>query len=390
MVQQRAVQWLLLKQNKPSLSAALLWAGCHLIHDEVETKLYAENIFAVSLMGDRDLQTLERMSDTALRELRTLIISLLPCRYRSQDDFFRHGVGYSYWERYGDLPSFWDNVDHQLCLSTVHTDTSILVQWKRICARLAANSRPHQLSLFLVADVADVEAAKGILDPLSGMPPLRDVVINLGRRHKRIKDFDSRPFIRIAAKGLLGENENTEKPPFRFMSLPLELQIQILQQTPLLAGENVHFRRKKAFRTSDFDRTCSYKRLKAKNGEDRLSQPMASANSFCPRLYPDAFTQHCECDSFQPDTYFKVSKEFSYTARHAFYSSNKLCFHPVIHRENAYRLTLLHHLRRVPLESLRSLRRGPASSSLLVLRTNYCQISPIGTRGLSPSSVSLN
>ncbi|CAG9996464.1 unnamed protein product [Clonostachys byssicola] len=341
--------------KKPPFPAALLWAGSHLIHDEVETKLYAENILAVSMLGERGLQPLEMMSDTALRELRTLIISFLPCRYRSQDDFFKYHTGWFDGEREDNLPSFWKHVTHRLCFGFVHIDTSILAQWKRICARLAANSRPHQLSLSLIASVGDVETAKSILEPLSGMPPLRDVAINLGDHLKDMKDFDSRSFIRNAAKGLLGES--IEKPPFRFMSLPLELQIQILQHTPLLAGENVHFRRSKAFRLGDSKKTCSNYRLKARDGKDRFSQPMASSTSFCVRLYPDAFTQHCECDSFRLDKYFKVSKEFSYIARHVFYSSNKLCFHPAFLRDNELRHALPRFMRRVPLESLWSLRR---------------------------------
>ncbi|CAH0028957.1 unnamed protein product, partial [Clonostachys rhizophaga] len=358
--------------SNPSFSAPLLWAGSHLIHDEVESKLYAENIFAVSLIGDRGLQSLEMMSDTALRELRTLIVSLLPCRYRSEAAFFREHIGSldhfgSLDQQKEDLASFWLGVDCKLSPHGPHprfsdislADKSILVQWKRICARLAANSPPHQLSLSLVADVDDVETAKAILDPLNGMPPLRDVAVNLGHRLKRIKGFDSRSFIRNAAKGLLGENENMEKLPFRFMSLPLELQIQILQQTHLLAGENVHFRRDWVFRSSDLDRICNNERLHPRDGEGRLSA-MAGAESFCRRRNPDAFTQHCECNSFRPDTYFKVSKEFSYIARHVFYSSNKLCFHsPPIRgmgREYGYHLTLPHFLRRIPLESLWSLR----------------------------------
>jgi hypothetical protein len=309
------------------------------------------------------------MSDTALRELRTLIVSLLPCRYRSEADFFREYLGDldhfgSLDQQKEDLASFWGRVDcklfpHHRPSNISLADTSILTQWKRICARLAANSRPHQLSLSLVADVDDVETAKAILDPLSGMPPLRDVAINLGHHLKGIKGFDSKSFTRNAAKGLLGKTENIEKSPFRFMSLPLDLQIQILQQTHLLAGENVHFRRGWVFRSSDLDRQCDNERLRPRDGEDRLSA-MAGVESFCRGRHPDAFTQHCECGSFRPDTYFKVSKDFSYIARHVFYSSNKLCFHPAPIRgwgsEYGYRLTLPHFLRRIPLESLWSLR----------------------------------
>lgn len=49
------------------------------IHKEVEFKLYSENAFAVSLMGTEGLRPLEALSDTALQELRVLIVSLLPC-----------------------------------------------------------------------------------------------------------------------------------------------------------------------------------------------------------------------------------------------------------------------------------------------------------------------
>ncbi|CAH0043333.1 unnamed protein product [Clonostachys solani] len=206
-----------------------------------------------------------------------------------------------------------------------------------------------------------METAKCILDPLSDMPPLRDVAINLGHFLTGIEDSDSRSFIRNAAKGLLGEN--IKKSPFRFMSLPLELQIQILQQTPLVADENVHFRPNQVYRPGNFRKTCSMKRLYPKYGEDRLSQPMASTASFCSWEYPNAFSQHCECDNFPPEAYFQVSKDFSYIARHVFYSSNRLCFPPVkrngryrIATDGGHHLTLPPFLRRIPLESLWSLR----------------------------------
>ncbi|VUC37960.1 unnamed protein product [Clonostachys rosea] len=366
-------------ENSVSSTGALLFAGSHLVHDEVETKIYAENTFAVSLVNDSGLQMLENLSDTALRELRTLIVSICPGRCRNRVD--RDAYHALFWLRWKSrLQAFWDSVDDRLdrdispLNSSYKTDQSILSQWKRICARLAANSRPHQLSLSLVADVADEETAKGILDPLRGMPPLRDVAINLD-----LEGFDSKSFIQYAARDLV--RPTVEESAFCFMNLPPELQFKILRHTSLVARGNIHIMQEKVSQPHDsVVDSCHMRRSRHRGGDDPVSQPMAGAACFCSREYPDAFSQLCKCTDCPPEDYFRVSKGFSHITRHVYYSRNKFHLHPTVNttdrhtiatsRGDGYRLTLPLFLRRIPVDSLRSLRHlciifPPCSSDYL-------------------------
>lgn len=169
--------------NQTPFPAALLWAGFHLNHDEVQAKSYSENVFAVSLAGNQGLRPLEILSDTALRELRVLYISIFPCKCLTPY-CQRPVTGHFHYrpERWG----FWDstqilvgNAPHSRPLCCISwTDKQTLSQWERICARLRANSRPHQLSLYLAANTADPQTAMRILDPLDdpldGLPILKN------------------------------------------------------------------------------------------------------------------------------------------------------------------------------------------------------------------------
>lgn len=337
---------------------ALLRAGSHLVLNEVQAKLYAQNTFAVSLLGPQGLHPLEILSDAALSELRVLIIALSPCRcltpYCSKIDVL--------WPRpRRDL--FWAALQTQTeyrqhsrplgCVS--RTDKSILSQWRRVCTRLAANTRPNQLKLYLVAEVADHQTLDAIVGPLRNMPVLREAAINLGHHLQVCGALNPKALARNIA--LAGMNR-LQIQPFRFLDLPFELQIQILECTDLVDSSIMEWDPSERFRSRAMWSNCRTKN-EASSGD---------WTPFCSLEQTAAFSPRCECRA-SPLEYFLVSKSFAVAARSVFYARNEFRLLPShqgktgmiagfdTHEDDGYyQLTLPSFLRRMPPQYVASLR----------------------------------
>lgn len=294
---------------------ALLRAGSRLIHDEVQAKLYAQNVFAVSLLGPNGLHPLEMLSHAALRELRVLIVSLRPCKCLTS---FCSRIDWGYGEC-GVWPrprgEYFSRALQSLSLrSTQHrrplgcvsrTDKLTLARWQRICARLASSIRPRQLKLYLVAETADEQTANAILDPLRRMPVVKEAAIHLGTHLESI-DFRS-----LARNTTLGLMKKLHYPPFRLMDLPLELQMNILKHTDLVAKLSMVWDPSERLRHQGSWRNCSGH---IENSLDRAI--------FCSLEHSGTFSPRCQC-RVSPLPYFLVSKAFAVIARSVFYASNE-------------------------------------------------------------------
>ncbi|CAH0057354.1 unnamed protein product [Clonostachys solani] len=370
--------------NLTPFPVALLWAGSRLIHHEVQAKMYSENTFAVSLVGSQGLRPLEMLSDAALRELRVLYISICPCKcltpycHRLDTDHDCYEFDYR-----PDRGEFWestqilvDDAPHSRPLGCISwTDKRTLSQWGKICARLRANSRPHQLSLYLAANVADPQTANRILDPLDGLPILKNLGINLGRHLKGFQKFEPKPLIRQLVQKL---TDTIPPKQFPFLDLPLELQIKIIQQTRMAHYRNnhVHWLASWPHWPRNTLQAC-YGREHVRsyytdpNGVVRLDEglddvePLASLTAFCSLENPAAFSNLCQCTSL--DALFLVSKAFSVAAHAVFFTENTFsleCSGSTLDlvatgQDHIYPLALpsfLHFLPHKYIPSLRSLR----------------------------------
>ncbi|KAF3771104.1 hypothetical protein M406DRAFT_326504 [Cryphonectria parasitica EP155] len=343
---------------------ALLRAGSHLVHDEVQAKLYAQNAFAVSLLGPQGLLPLEMLSNAALRELRVLIIALSPCRCLTH---YCCKMNWSYgecifWPRprrdffWAALRALTESRQHSKPLGCVsRTDKSILSQWRRVCARLAANARPYQLKLYLVAEVADDQTLNAIVGPLRSLPVLSEAAINLGHHLKGVGALDPKALARNTALSLTDRLQNQ---PFRFLDLPLELQMQIFQYTDLVDSSMIEWDPSERFRARAMRSNCRTK--------DEASS--GDWTPFCSLEQTAAFSPRCECRA-SPLEYFLVSKSFAVAARSVLYACNEFRLLPShygntgmiagfdAHEDDGYyQLTLPSFLRRMPPQHVASLR----------------------------------
>lgn len=298
-----------------SFPVGLLRVGSRLIQSEVQARLYAHNTFAVSLLGPDGLGPLESLGDAALRDLRVLVVSLRPCKCLTP---FCSKIDWGYGEC-GVWPRprsdyFWNALQHLSesthsralgCVS--RTDKITLARWQRTCARLASNTRPHQLTLYLTAEPADSQTAHAILDPLRKFPVLQDAAINLGTH---LGNIEARSLARELALGLTNK---LNYPPFRFLGLPPEIQEQILRHTMLVD---------KAFMAWDpRERLQGWASRRHCYGFSQRHS-FIDPGAFCSEENAGAFNSRGDC-SESPLPYFLVSKAFAEVARYVFYTRNE-------------------------------------------------------------------
>ncbi|PSR77927.1 hypothetical protein BD289DRAFT_456485 [Coniella lustricola] len=344
----------------------LLLSGSRIIHKEVEIKLYSQNTFAVHAMGLGGLDILEKLSDTALQEIRYLIVVFLPCDCLASA-CLRFPIGYAletliarptsrnWWLvheevlGYGgshNMPIRHDLMDHR----------RLLEQWSRICSRLAATVRPYQLKLYLYTYVDSRESFKAVLRPLRCLPPLRDVALRLSRdnRPSFSNGFDSRSSIYSIWCALLTHVRSQGQREFRFLSLPREIQTRILSYTELGDNASMEWGPATKYRSAEDEKCVGWH-------ETRIPK-----SSYCAR-YSSSFSTFCKCCSTSPVNYFLVSKEFGTAARYVFYTNHEFRVLPTTlaraialaapsQNNNGVRLTLFSFLANMPRQCIQHLR----------------------------------
>ncbi|KAK0721106.1 hypothetical protein B0H67DRAFT_609556 [Lasiosphaeris hirsuta] len=299
--------------------------------NEVRSIVFSENDIGVSQTRFGGLRTLADSGSRAWQDLRVLVIRMQPCgcltpyctvegwpgkdveEDHDEDEarFFRRG---------GDA----DPRHHRRLGSVNRHDRDTLHQWERICAGIAAHGRPDCLRLFIACDVEHVEMAKRIVKPLFSLPRLQDIAITFGSPTTDV--IALRQFAWQTVLDLLGKLHKTE--PFRFLDLPVELQLKILEDTALGSASSVRVQLDGArwFSPPLLGISCG---APSESGETQSEShdtakgagfPFAYENRslFC-SLEGATFSPACEC-SPMPLSWFRVSRRFGHVARAVFYS----------------------------------------------------------------------
>jgi hypothetical protein len=288
-----------------------LLASSRIVREEVEEKIYSSNIIAASLWLPRGLQPLERLSDASLRKLRSLVVFLCPCN--CLEPFCRKNSYQTDAERdYFSVHEYRPSKEHSRQLGCIsRRDKGTIAQWRRICARLASNVPPGQLELHLVVDVANMRTAQMVLEPLLDLPVLKEAAISLrDEPNESLQALARRTSLR-----LIGTREDDPFQPFRFLDLPLDLQLQILKFTPLDVPYYISWGPSERFYSSEWASCMDQE-------SERARHHMIQPKVFC-RKQGAAYSAHCQCRDSPAHDYFLVSKAFGAVARAVFYSQNK-------------------------------------------------------------------
>jgi len=289
---------------------------CHAMHDEVEKLLYGENRFVITRRDPGGLTALENLSISAIRQLRQLTI-----RINISSCIGICCCGPSWCGNWREIQNWRHEHDSPLSHSSA-AEGSLVSQLGNICSYLG-NIIPDQLSLYIICDCQDFEAAKMIVQPLLALPKLRDCAIRLSMSHRE-------RFQHLATSTVFFAMGRQRLPevPFRFLSLPIEIQIQILMYTNLVP--------RKVYEYSRYTGNMFIRDVRSRHCIGDASEFPVTVDShdgaqtwlngsapccFCTKAH-SAFMFQCKCED-DHSKYFLVSRPFKEVAELVYYGENR-------------------------------------------------------------------
>ncbi|KAL4866944.1 hypothetical protein BDV12DRAFT_128340 [Aspergillus spectabilis] len=182
--------------------------------------------------------------------------------------------------------------------------------WKQICHQLATHiKQDDQLEIRLICGATTKKTLAAFLEPLLKLPRLRELSIRVGPR--RNLDLQQALMATIGQKTRFFLHQ-TRSGVFRFLDLPVELQVRILEFTELVAPlPLILISWSKRFLPHD----CWYGACNARPHPYLIDQ-----GCWCPATHTAFSTAH-PCWQL-PDTRYLVSKSIRELALSVFYSKN--------------------------------------------------------------------
>ncbi|KAE9368669.1 hypothetical protein N431DRAFT_486151 [Stipitochalara longipes BDJ] len=207
---------------------------CRQVSNEVAQLFYSRNHFNVCQTNDGGFSGLLSIRPTALSWLTSLSIELSVCECAddSGDDNLTGSCSHHWQHHVLSIPG-----NQQFLRSAMlHSRSIEMTKWKTLCQHLAASVTSHQLKLWIICEVNNIETAKEITAPLTEPPVLRLCSIRL----------NSEPFMtelqdlaRDITLKLTSQRPDALDYPFRYLDLPREIQLHILQYTDLVANNDI-------------------------------------------------------------------------------------------------------------------------------------------------------
>jgi len=283
-----------------------LFAVCRTVHEEVTEILYGENRFAIDRRARLGLRALARFTQSTLSKIRFLVINInlascvdICCGHRER----KCGNGYV---------RCYHSLSHDELLNhTIQSDQTTISQWQRICALFSRSFLPSQLALYITCDCEDFQTAEMITGPLLTLPVLRDSALRLGRDfNEALQGLARRTVLQLTDYSAPGLAQ-----PFRFLSLPKEIQLKILTYTDL---------------ANNLEITCNSNNMAfntaCPTGGTAAALPDPDTEllkCFCSSGH-SAFNFHCHHSKTLgfPSAFFLVSRQFRDAATEIFYGQN--------------------------------------------------------------------
>lgn len=200
---------------------------CTTIYAELAPLIYSSNQFYVRYDWRRgEIRGLRELTGTAISSLRHLSIVLNVEPYPEPDQL----VDCEY-----RVPP------HRRCCNPLWMPDPpvnppdykrLLLEWESVAEYIAPYILPGRLQLFFICDTEDISTAKSVVNPiLRFFPRLDDCSISLSLKPNRALQNMARAAV------LRMTNDDTFQPiksAFRFMNLPAELRLLVLQHTDLI------------------------------------------------------------------------------------------------------------------------------------------------------------
>jgi hypothetical protein len=211
----------------PSSLPSQLLDVCRTISKEVEHLFYSQNHFSIYSNYPGGLFGLLSFTPRALNSLSSLSIKLDICHcFVTSTTSMPNYCPYHYREYYRlCIPG-----SEKLCQSAaVHHRSKTIAEWEKLCRQLATYIPPRQLKLWVDCNVVNIETAKQIVGLMNHLPVLGacGILFNL-QPCLKLQDL-----ARDAVLKLTGQSSDALDAPFRFLDLPREIQLNVLNYTDL-------------------------------------------------------------------------------------------------------------------------------------------------------------
>lgn len=343
-----------LEDYEQSTSEWLPWEDCDTISSqllyvsprvatEVASLFYADNLFSICRTDFGGLSGLDTFGRRELRWITSLSIdldfSLCPrgiplCQGQSslQGENTR---------RSSMFPCYREGTMGVKVLDPV----SGIREWERFCNHLARNIAPNQLRLLVMAHVESLVAAEEVADPLLKIPVLRECAIRFSTHCIRN--------LMLLAETTVAQATSSQVH-FRFLDLPLEIQVMILRYTELVTPYDVAWSPDGCgpYRMHYFELRAlsSYLALGRERQAYKYNCCGLCSSSIDPNCYcwtrVSAASTTCSCWKIPGIMY--VSRSLRELALSVFYSKNHFVVIPELYPQHPLRLGLLHFFKTLP------------------------------------------
>jgi hypothetical protein len=298
---------------------------CRTFYTDIHPILYSTNVFYIRYRDKENLERLRILSPDTIALLTQLTVYLNDsCHYVHPEHISNHNSVES------------DKPLEASCQAT-------LFEWQRAASHIVAHVKLSTLRFFLVCDSANVETAEAVVEPLRIAPTLADCRIRLAQK----PNLPLQKLAQEVSMRAIGYQYPPAESPFRYLDLPRELRLKILQYTDLVTPlREVEWSSENKFSLRYSYQSCG------QNGCEWL-QPCypasfpacqfrncwhlghKNAGCFCQRHHA-AFSSICHCWA-PPTSLFLVCKEVQQDAQATFYSKNRFvivppsdeCYRPV-------------------------------------------------------------
>jgi hypothetical protein len=284
---------------------------CHQIYDEVFPLFYRENRFCVG--SGRGIL---RLPAHALKEMRNILFLVNVPFYRPTNC----------------CTSLLHNISYNLFKEKLPIQPNEIEEWKVAFERLFAYMEPNQLILHLICEEPSLMSTdrmlSGILYLFKQSLLLKSFSIRLGPKSEKLEK-EAQEILEEAVPHLLTSND----APFRYMDLPAELRLQILEHTDLVVpfaeveysalGECYSACNTARYPASDFRMVCTTigRCYMECQGDDCPHHE--SLGCFC-KLQHSVASSHPSCICWEPPTnLFLVSKQMNREASSVFFGRNR-------------------------------------------------------------------
>lgn len=291
----------------PSIPANL-FPVCRAVYNEITSMLYGENRFALTRRAPRGLKLLERVTASSLQKVGFLIVRLNMsncdgqcCGVKDQNCGSVYG-------------SCTQPEKHDALLDyKIASHKLIILQWEKMCQRLATLVQPGTLKLYLICDCANLETAQMIAQPLTQLPLLTDCAVRLAYH----RDKEILALAKATVQKLTAYQEPPPMASFKFPDLPREIQLRILEFSRLSTYLYVRGNR------LDYNTSCPLRGMLASSPSSEVESGASYLTQcFCERGH-SAYNLHCGCSKRGfPSSYFLVSREFRELAMKVMYGKS--------------------------------------------------------------------